>query len=88
MNKVTSDNESLASYNYDEAHGSIKSSQAVRLFRNLEGRMLTIVDACIPAGQQADAMKSLVRVSINECRQSVLDWLSTQKDGMASGFPY
>lgn len=70
MNKIALPREGLVKIDfskfdrYENYTATVVSLDLTELFRHIEGKMLTIVDASFPDKDQREAVKSLVRVSL------------------------
>ena len=58
------------------------------LITDLEGKILTVIDASMTEQKQREAVKSLLKQYIWGDFDKVRDWYYNQKDGMSSSFPF
>ena len=80
--KVSSD------WQYDENEATLRSSEFIRLMKQIEGKMYTIADGFARDDQQREATKSLMRFQLGFLKDEVLKWLASQKNGMGGSFPF
>lgn len=66
----------------------ITLSQLNRVVSDLEGRILTVLDASIADKRQCEASKSIVRQMIWQNFDKVREWYYQQAEGNGSNFPF
>lgn len=72
----------------ESSKNKINLNQVNYLVLDLEGKILTVIDASITEQKQRDAIKSLVRQYIWGDFNKVSDWFYQQSENEASSFPF
>lgn len=73
---------------YENYSATIRSVDLTNLTRHLEGRFLTIADACFSDLKQREAVKSLIKQALWDDYEVLQKWMFDQMEGKASSFPF
>jgi hypothetical protein len=66
----------------------ITTTNTAGIFTSLEGRILTIIDACMVESEQKKAIKDLIKREIWSTQDKIVNWAASQNEESQSSFPY